>query len=146
MSHSQEHVRIDPLSHPQEYWDFSFAEIGLYDIPAMVSKVTKTLEVNHFSDERYHNIDKVIYMGYDQGANSILYSLAKQEKRLMQDISGVVLLAPCAKMNVERTKTGMTFFKQIETMSTYLGMHVLTGENWDKVRSMVCAHLGVAWC
>jgi len=40
----------------------------------------------------------------------------------------------------------MTFFKQIETMSGYLGLHVLTGENWDKVRSMVCAHLGVAWC
>ena len=31
-------------------------------------------------------------------------------------------------------------------MSDVLGMHVLTGENWDKVRSMICSHLGVAWC
>ena len=31
-------------------------------------------------------------------------------------------------------------------MSDVLAMHVLTGENWDKVRSMICAHLGVAWC
>jgi hypothetical protein len=112
----------------------------------MVTKVKTILKDEHFSDERYHNIDKLIYMGYDQGANSILYSLAKQEKRLLHDISGVVLVAPCAKMNVERTKTGLTFFKQIETMSGYLGLNVLTGENWDKVRSMVCAHLGVAWC
>lgn len=49
-------------------------------------------------------------------------------------------------MNVEQTKTGMTFFKQIMMMSNVLGLHVLTGENWDKVRSMICAHLGVTWC
>ena len=76
----------------------------------------------------------------------MLYSLAKQEESLLPHISAVVLVAPCAKMNVEKTKTGMTFFKQIVTMSEMLGMHVLTGENWDKIRSMICAHLGVTWC
>ena len=76
----------------------------------------------------------------------MLYSLAKQESHLTPDISAVVLIAPCAKMQVEQSKTGMTFFKQIMTMTDVLGMHVLTGENWDKVRSMICAHLGVTWC
>ena len=76
----------------------------------------------------------------------MLYSLAKQEKSLLPHISAVVLLAPCAKMNVEQSKTGMTFFKQIVIMSEVLGMQVLTGENWDKIRSMICAHIGVTWC
>ena len=65
---------------------------------------------------------------------------------MLGDVSGVVLVAPCPKMNVEKTKTSMTFFKQVQMMSDVLGMHVLTGENWDKVRSMICSHLGVAWC
>lgn len=111
MSHSQGHENIDLYQNSQSYWDFSFAEIGLYDIPAMVKGIKKTLDDQHYFDEYYHNIDKVLYIGYDQGANSMLYSLAKQESKLKHDISGVVLVAPCAKMNVERTKTGMTFFK-----------------------------------
>ena len=118
----------------------------MYDIPAMVKQIKRKLQDDHWFDEYYHNIDKVLYMGYDQGANAMLYSLAKQESRLNKDVSGVILVAPCAKMNVERSKTGMTFFKQIEMMSGYLGLHVLTGENWDKVRSMVCSNLAVTWC
>ena len=55
-------------------------------------------------------------------------------------------MSPCPKMNVEKTKTAHTFLKQIMTMTDVLGMHVLTGENWDKVRSMICSHLGVTWC
>ena len=76
----------------------------------------------------------------------MLYSLAKDEKKLTQDVSGVVLIAPCPKMNVQNTKTSMTFFKQVVMMSDVLGLHVLTGENWDKVRSMICSHLAVTWC
>ena len=50
-------------------------------------------------------------MAYDQSANAMLYSLAKQESKLLKDVGGVVLVAPCAKMNVQRTKTGMTFMR-----------------------------------
>ena len=146
VSHSQGHAYFDLERDANRYWDFSFTEIGLYDIPAMVKQVKKTLQDDHFYDEFYHNIDQVLYLGYDQGANAMLYSLAKQEKRLLPDVSAVVLLAPCAKMNVEKSKTGMTFFKQIVMMSEVLGLQVLTGENWDKVRNMICAHIGVTWC
>lgn len=31
-------------------------------------------------------------------------------------------------------------------MTDVLGMHVLTGEHWDKVRSMICSNLAVTWC
>lgn len=37
VSHSQGHRSIDLYSNPAAYWDFSFAEIGMYDIPAMVT-------------------------------------------------------------------------------------------------------------
>ena len=146
VSHSQGHIHLDPERNAHSYWDFSFAEIGLYDIPAMVKLVKRVLEKDHFFDESYHNIDKVLYLGYEQGANAMLYSLAKHEQGLLPHVSAAVLMSPCAKMNVEKTKTAVTFFKQIVTMTEVLGMQVLTGESWDKIRSMICAHLGVTWC
>lgn len=79
MSHSQGHTNLDLERSPEKYWDFSFAEIGMSDIPAMITGVKKHLTENHFYDEHYNNIDKVLYIGYDQGANAMLYSLAKQE-------------------------------------------------------------------
>ena len=80
----------------------------------MVSKIKSTLRDDHFYDEYYYDIDKILYLGYEQAANAVLYSLAKQEAKLLKDIGAVVLMAPCAKMNVQRTKTGMTFMRQVE--------------------------------
>lgn len=101
MSHSQGHTSYDPTQNPQRYWDFSFVEIGQSDIPAMITGIKKTLANSHYYDKLYYNIEKVIYVGYDQGANAMLYSLAKQEQSLKNDVSAVVLIAPCAKMNIE---------------------------------------------
>ena len=71
------------------------------DIPAMVQGIKQKLVNTHYHDKFFYNIDKLIYIGYDQGANAMLYSLAKQESLLTPDISSVVLIAPCAKMEVE---------------------------------------------
>ena len=65
VSHSQGHAHLDAEQHPDLYWDFSFAEIGLYDIPAMVKTVKRTLKEDHFFDEYFFNIDKIAYLGYD---------------------------------------------------------------------------------
>ena len=47
------------------YWDFSFAEIGKYDIPAMVDTIKHELVEQHYYDVNYDNIDKIQYIGYD---------------------------------------------------------------------------------
>lgn len=36
--------------------------------------------------------------------------------------------------------------KQVEQIAGYMGLHVLTGQNWDKIRNMICSHLSPAWC
>ena len=95
-----EHLTHDDSYLGHKYWDFSFAEIGRYDIPAMVHKVKTELKEQHYYNVHYDNIDKILYMGYDQGAAAMLYSLAHNEYNLMADISGTVLMAPCVKMSV----------------------------------------------
>ena len=76
----------------------------------------------------------------------MLYGLAKQELEFLHDISGVLLIAPCAKMNVTKGKSGYTFYSSMATMSKLLHLHVLTGPNWDKIRAFLCVHLAVSWC
>ena len=76
----------------------------------------------------------------------MLYGLAKKELEFLHDISGVVLLAPCAKMHVTKGKSGYSFYSQVGNMSKLLNLSVLDGPNWDKVRSFMCVHLAVNWC
>ena len=43
--YSLEHKTIEVSKNPEQYYDFSFHEIGIYDLPAVtrfVSKITKT--------------------------------------------------------------------------------------------------------
>ena len=40
----------------------------------------------------------------------MLYGLAKRELEFLHDISGVLLIAPCAKMDVTKGKSGYKFY------------------------------------
>ena len=76
----------------------------------------------------------------------MLYGLAKQELDFLHDVSGVVLMAPCAKMDVTKGKNGYKFYSSMSTMGDLLNLHALTGPNWEKIRAFVCAHLAISWC
>ena len=76
----------------------------------------------------------------------MLYGLAKKELEFLHDVSGVILMAPCAKMDTTKGKSGYTFYSSVVNMSKLLGLHVLSGPNWDKVRAFMCVHLTVSWC
>ena len=76
----------------------------------------------------------------------MLYGLAKQELEFLHDISGVILMAPCAKMDTTKGKNGYTHYSSMTSMSSLLNLNVLSGPNWDKIRSFMCVHLAVSWC
>jgi len=50
------HNTLDPITDAKEYWDFSWAEMGLYDIPAVIDYIKALTKV-----------EKVWYIGYSQG-------------------------------------------------------------------------------
>jgi lysosomal acid lipase/cholesteryl ester hydrolase len=33
------HATLDPIADAKEYWDFSWAEMGLYDIPGVIDYI-----------------------------------------------------------------------------------------------------------
>ena len=122
-SHSQRHIQYHPEKEPKKYWDFSFAEIGMHDLPAMIKEIKHQLREQHMEDDSYKNIDKLVYFGYDQGATAMLYGLAKKELEFLHDVSEVILMAPCAKMQTTKGKTGYKFYSSMSKISDLLGLH-----------------------
>jgi pimeloyl-ACP methyl ester carboxylesterase len=53
---SDKHISLDKNKNEKKYWNFSWAEMGLYDLPAMFDKVTEVT-----------GREKMAYIGHSQG-------------------------------------------------------------------------------
>ena len=72
-----------------EFWQFSFNEMGLYDIPAVI----KYIKENNKSNE------KIIYFGHSQGTTSMFSGLIQKYDFYKENIKLFVALAPIARLN-----------------------------------------------
>ena len=68
----------------KEHWDFDWADMGVYDIPACVDRI---LEVT--------NKPKVTLIGYSQGSAQIYYGLAKKQDYFAPRVHRFIALATC---------------------------------------------------
>lgn len=68
-----------------EFWDFSFQEMGKYDLPAMVQEITKKTES-----------EKISYVGHSQGTTQMFASLCSSDTSdfMNSKIDVFVALAP----------------------------------------------------
>lgn len=106
---SNRHVRLDPLQ-DEQYWAFSFEQIGLYDIPAFIDLVLK--ETGHKT---------VGYVGYSQGAGS-LFALLSVQPEYGAKIKPFIAWAPAVYL--KRAKTLIRPALKL----TYSYMHKNSGE------------------
>ena len=67
----------------KEYFDFSYHDIGLKDIPAMIDMILEKTKVA-----------KLTYIGHSQGTTAMFYALAKNQDLLKSKINLFVALAP----------------------------------------------------
>jgi lysosomal acid lipase/cholesteryl ester hydrolase len=72
----------------REYWDFSYYEQGIYDIPAMSSYVYN-----------YTGGRKVSLFGYSQGSSNIMVSISERPEFHAEITNVAGLQAPCGVMN-----------------------------------------------
>lgn len=88
--YSRNHVRLNPDGNRRqrrEFWDFSWHESGIYDLPAMIDYV---LELTNF--ERLH------YIGHSQGTTSF-FVMASSLPEYNDKIITMQALAPVAFMS-----------------------------------------------
>ena len=127
--YSQRHRKYD-IEEP-EYWDWSWAEMGLYDDVANVKMIKKRTG------------KKVSYVGVSQGTVQMFYALAKMEEEFFADnLFTFAALDPCTIQSDEGQriyKEGLFHFKDY-------GIMAFNGPNWKKDRETICTNFDKEIC
>jgi len=82
----KEHEKYDNKSF--EFWQFSFHEMGLYDIPAVIDHINSTNKSG----------EKIIYFGHSQGTSLMFSGLTQKYEYYKKNIKLFVALAPVANL------------------------------------------------
>ena len=119
--YSRGHTTLDSSDPASSYWDFTFAEKGMYDVPAAIEKIKEV-----------SGVDKVAYIGYSQGTTMMFYALtqATEENYLADNMSAFIALAPC----MIRPENSFTYDTYISTDWQPIATNVYPnafGENFD---------------
>lgn len=123
--YSQEHetLTVDQA----EFWDWSWAEMGLYDCVANITKMKET-----------SGADKVFFIGYSQGSVQMFYGLAHREEEFFaSSVHKFLAMAPCAV--AEARGTPESYYTDNLFQYPSIGVYSLGGSNWEVNAAKVCA-------
>ncbi|XP_072761544.1 lipase 3-like [Anoplolepis gracilipes] len=84
-TYSKAHIFLSPSD--TKFWDFSYNEMGIYDIPAMITFIT------NMRSQPLHT-----YIGYSMGAGSF-YIMASEHPEIAQMVEMMISLAPGVFLN-----------------------------------------------
>ena len=116
-----------------ERWDFSWGELGMYDVPAFMDKI---IEVT--------GKPKVNYIGYSMGTTQMFYGLTQiEDTYYAQHMNKFVALAPCIYFEP------YTFMKYEFGYGAFreLGIPVIGGPKWKTDnKDLICNNLSPHWC
>ncbi|XP_050093880.1 lipase 1-like [Anopheles aquasalis] len=127
--YSRNHTHLSPEE--REFWDFSFDEIGRYDLPAMV---------DHVLTETGHS--KLHYVGHSQGT-TIFFVLNAERPEYNRKFELMQALAPAVFMENLRNSP-LRFLAQHEALASYLlaamGIFEMKPfpKDWTKLVSAMC--------
>ncbi|CAG9853675.1 unnamed protein product [Phyllotreta striolata] len=76
---------VNPSISEKKYWNFSFHELGVYDIPAIVEKVAKITLRND-----------IVFLGHSMGSTTSLIYPSMKPKHAEKYIKGFIYTAPVA--------------------------------------------------
>ena len=82
----KEHEKYNSKSF--EFWQFSFHEMGIYDIPAVINYIKTVNKTN----------EKIIYFGHSQGTTLMFSGLSEKYDFYKENIKLFVALAPIARL------------------------------------------------
>lgn len=80
--YSRDHIKYNPNIQPGEFWNFSFHEMAIYDLPAIIDEILKRT-----------NASKIACVGHSQGG-TVLLIFASLKLEYHHKISSISLLAP----------------------------------------------------
>lgn len=104
-TYSRRHVKYDPDQDEKEFWDFSWHEIGVYDIPAIMDFITNVT-----------GEEKMYYIGHSQGTTAFFVMGSEKPEyhkriRLMSALSPVAYLKNIPSLFIRFIATFSGFFE-----------------------------------
>lgn len=115
--YSRKHQTLDPDGDRQsrrKYFDFSFHEMGIYDLPAMIDYVLTTT-----------NKEKLFFVGHSQGATQ-LFIMCSEKPEYNDKIIKSYCLSPAVFQRVPISPTyflSHKFHRQLEQLTDFIGMY-----------------------
>ncbi len=97
------HDKYDEKSY--EFWQFSFNELGIYDVPAVIKYIR---EINKSGE-------KIIYFGHSQGTSLMFSGLAQKFDFYKDNLKLFVALAPVARLS----NLGSTLLSLLSSISVH---------------------------
>ena len=85
--YSNKHVYLDPITDYRAYWDFTFEDIAMKDLPLMINYAMNISAV-----------DQLIFIGHSTGATEFL-AMAAEQPAINDKISLFVAMAPSSYMS-----------------------------------------------
>ena len=115
-----------------ERWDWSYAELGLYDDPAFINIILETT-----------GAEKVNYIGYSMGTSQMFYGLTQiEDSYYSKYLNKFVAIAPCIYLET------ISYDDYVNGYGEYrkLGINVIGGPNWHSHVKDICANMSESWC
>ena len=81
-----------------DYFNYSFWELGKYDLPAMIDRIRDQTDFDHVS-----------YIGHSQGTTQMFSALAENHGQLQQKIKAFIAMAPVIRLD----HVGSDIFKHL---------------------------------
>lgn len=137
-TYSRANVSLDPDKNEKKFWDFSWFDMGTYDLPAVIDSIqAKT------------GGQKVAYIGHSQGTTQMFSALSEDTAGYFNDkVPIFVALGPVSK--ISHTQAGIfqfaaDFYDLLADTCDLLGIHELLGANWftSGVSQLFCTNIPV---
>ena len=132
---SRAHTTYDPDKNEKKFWDFSWFEMGTYDLPAVIDKIQSST-----------GGQKVAYIGHSQGTTQMFSALSENQSYFKDKVPLFVALGPVSKISHTQAavlKWTSMFYTELADTADLLGIHELLGANWftSGISALFCTNI-----
>jgi len=133
--YSRAHKKYNP-NKDKEFWRYSFHEMGLYDIPAMINQIQKITNTNN----------KITYIGHSQGTAQLFAGLTLRPNFYEEKLNGFVALGPVTNLQYLNS----TFLKYMNDFRLFqlfekLGINEMMPDikSVSYIQKILCTNIGI---
>jgi len=128
--YSRSHISLNP-DKDKNFWNYSYHEMGKYDLPAMIDFIQLTTRSNR----------KITYVGHSQGTSQLFAGMTLLPDYFEQKINGFIALGPVTNIkNVNQSFLNLLVDFKLDKVFSNLGIYELlrNSDSLNKLEKTLC--------